>query len=188
MPYDIPVYCMVRHFSPNVIEASWMKIVCAALILSLSAALPFSAQATSSQREAEIAELVGKRDLVQEEKNRALVVEFYTEVLSHRRVALAGNYLSENYIQHNPYAATGREAFVAFFTDLFHRYPQSEHHIIRTATDGNLVYLHVLAKNAPNDPGRAVIDILRVDNGKIVEHWDVVQPIPETSANTNGMF
>ncbi|UMB77921.1 MULTISPECIES: nuclear transport factor 2 family protein [Dickeya] len=165
-----------------------MKILCAVLALSLSTMLPALAQTASPLGEADIAGLAGKRDLVQEEKNRALVVEFYTEVLSHRRVDLADKYLSADYIQHNPYAATGREAFVAFFTDLFRRYPQSEHRIIRTATDGNLVYLHVFARNDPSDRGRAVVDILRVDNGKIVEHWDVVQPIPETSANTNGMF
>ncbi|WP_042859063.1 nuclear transport factor 2 family protein [Dickeya sp. NCPPB 3274] len=165
-----------------------MKILCAALMLSLSTVLPVLAQTTSPLSDAQASKLASKRDLVQEEKNRALVVEFYTEVLSHRRVDLADKYLSADYIQHNPYAATGRDAFVAFFTDLFRRYPQSEHRIIRTATDGNLVYLHVLAKNAPDDRGRAVVDILRVDNGKIVEHWDVVQPIPETSANTNGMF
>ncbi|WP_050570207.1 nuclear transport factor 2 family protein [Dickeya dadantii] len=162
----------------------------AVLALCLTGVSPVLSLAASSSlgNGAEVVRPVSQRDVIQEEKNRALVVEFYTEVLSNRRVDLADKYLSADYIQHNPYAATGRDAFVAFFRELFSRYPQSEHRIIRTATDGDLVYLHVFARNDLTDRGRAVMDILRVDNGKIVEHWDVVQPIPETSANTNGMF
>ncbi|AUC44050.1 nuclear transport factor 2 family protein [Dickeya solani] len=158
------------------------------VMLCLTALAPAVARTNSTPGDASAVSLTSKRDLAQEEKNRALVVEFYTEVLGNRRVDLADKYLSVDYIQHNPYAATGREAFVAFFRELFSRYPQSEHRIIRTATDGDLVYLHVFARNDPTERGRAVMDILRVDNGKIVEHWDVVQPIPETSANANGMF
>nr|WP_113865853.1 nuclear transport factor 2 family protein [Brenneria salicis]NMN90780.1 putative SnoaL-like aldol condensation-catalyzing enzyme [Brenneria salicis ATCC 15712 = DSM 30166]RBP63499.1 putative SnoaL-like aldol condensation-catalyzing enzyme [Brenneria salicis ATCC 15712 = DSM 30166]RLM30930.1 pyruvate kinase [Brenneria salicis ATCC 15712 = DSM 30166] len=129
-----------------------------------------------------------QRKLVQEEKNRALVIEFYTAVLINHNVDLAYQYLSEDYIQHNPFIATGREALVTALRDYYASYPHAESRIIRTATDGNLVYLHVFAKNGPQDTGNAVVDILRVDNGKIVEHWDVVQPVPQTSANQNGMF
>lgn len=129
-----------------------------------------------------------KRAVAREEKNRALVVEFYTTVLSQRQVDKAPHYLKEDYIQHNPFAPSGRDAFMEFFRVLFAQYPQSEHRIVRTAADGDLVYLHVHAKNSPDDPGRAVMDILRVENGMIVEHWDVVQPVPESAANNNGMF
>ncbi|KAA8995854.1 MULTISPECIES: ester cyclase [Pectobacteriaceae] len=129
-----------------------------------------------------------QRNLAQEEQNRALVIEFYTAVLINHNVDLAYQYLSEDYIQHNPFIATGREALITTLRDYFASYPNAESHIIRTSTDGDLVYLHVFAKNDPQDTGNAVVDILRVDNGKIVEHWDVVQPVPQTSANQNGMF
>lgn len=60
--------------------------------------------------------------------------------------------------------------------------------IVRSAADGDLVYLHVHATEHPGDRGEAVVDIFRVKDGKIVEHWDVIQPVPETSANRNTMF
>ena len=107
------------------------------------------------------------RAVAKEEKNRALVIEFYTAVLGQRQVEKAPQYLREDYIQHNPFAATGRDAFMNFFRTLFAQYPQSEHRIVRTAADGDLVYLHVHAKNSPDDRGRAVMDILRVENGMI---------------------
>lgn len=154
------------------------------MVLALSSAVLGAAPVVMAQ--AQTAQ--NGRDLAQEEKNRALVIEFYTKVLSERRVDLAPVYMREDYIQHNPLAANGREAFMGFFRYLFDRYPQSEHRIVRTATDGDLVYLHVHAKNDPSDRGRAVVDILRVQDGKIAEHWDVVQPVPEGSANPNSMF
>ncbi|MCL2892525.1 nuclear transport factor 2 family protein [Brenneria tiliae] len=165
-----------------------MKPLFIAGAFCLTLSLTVLAQAQPPSTDSAASKPIGQRNLAQEEKNRALVIEFYTAVLSHRNVDLAYRYLSEDYIQHNPFAATGREAFVDYFRDYFARYPQAESHIIRTATDGNLVYLHVFAKNDPQDIGRAVVDILRVDNGKIVEHWDVVQPVPQESANQNGMF
>lgn len=60
--------------------------------------------------------------------------------------------------------------------------------IVRSATDGDLVYLHVHATERPDDRGKAVVDIFRVKDGKLVEHRDVIQPVPETVANQNTMF
>ncbi|SKW40691.1 Uncharacterised protein [Mycobacteroides abscessus subsp. massiliense] len=60
--------------------------------------------------------------------------------------------------------------------------------MVRSAVDGDLVYLHVHSTNDPQDRGQAVVDIFRVDGGKIVEHWDVIQDVPAESANGNTMF
>jgi predicted SnoaL-like aldol condensation-catalyzing enzyme len=59
---------------------------------------------------------------------------------------------------------------------------------IRSVADGDLVWLHVHSVAAPQDRGRAIVNIFRVSGGKIVEHWDVVQPVPETADNDNTMF
>jgi len=134
------------------------------------------------------AALAQSRDLAREEANRRLVLDFYEAVFVRRDLAAAERYLSEGYIQHNPLVPDGRAAFVAAFTRIFAANPQGSSRIIRSATDGDLVYLHVHSRSSPTDRGRAIVDIFRVEGGMIVEHWDVIQPVPENAANTNGMF
>jgi predicted SnoaL-like aldol condensation-catalyzing enzyme len=92
------------------------------------------------------------------------------------------------YIQHNPMAATGRDAAIAFLEPFMKSNPHVSYSIKRIIADGNLVAVHSHGKFAPEDRGVAVVDILRVEGCKVVEHWDVVQPVPEKSANENGMF
>ncbi|KAJ34238.1 hypothetical protein BW45_04870, partial [Agrobacterium tumefaciens] len=70
----------------------------------------------------------------------------------------------------------------------FKENPQSKARIVRSATDGDLVYLHIPSTEKDGDRGRAIVDIFRVTDGKITEHWDVIQPVPETAANNNTMF
>lgn len=67
-------------------------------------------------------------------------------------------------------------------------YPQSHSRVLHTYADGDMVILHVHRVRTPGTRGEAIIDFFRVENGKIAEHWDVIQPIPETAANANGMF
>lgn len=122
------------------------------------------------------------------EKNKRLVVEFYNKIFQKHDVDAALTYLTEDYKQHNPFAATGRKAFMDFFKSYFKAAPDAYSEIKRVAAEGDLVYLHVHAKQNKTDRGSAVVDILRVKDGKIVEHWDVVQAIPEKSANSNTMF
>jgi predicted SnoaL-like aldol condensation-catalyzing enzyme len=129
------------------------------------------------------------RDLAREEANRRLVVEFYERVFTRHDVAeAAATVLTEDYIQHNPRVPSGREPFVKFFTGYFKDNPAARNRIVRSATDGDLVVLHVHSTANETDRGRAIVDIFRVRDGRIVEHWDVIQPVPETSANGNGMF
>jgi predicted SnoaL-like aldol condensation-catalyzing enzyme len=58
----------------------------------------------------------------------------------------------------------------------------------RVLVDGDLFAVHLHGQSGPGDRGAAAVDILRVENCKIVEHWDVTQPVPERSMNDNGMF
>jgi predicted SnoaL-like aldol condensation-catalyzing enzyme len=97
-------------------------------------------------------------------------------------------YLGDRYIQHNPQAADGPEAFIGFVKWIRGEHPQIHIDIKRMIAENDLVVTHSNLQNSPEDRGTAVVDIFRVENGKIVEHWDVVQPIPEEAANDNTMF
>jgi len=97
-------------------------------------------------------------------------------------------WVEPGYIQHNPLAKTGRDAAIAFLEPFFQSHPDANYSIKRIIADGNLVAVHSHAKFTADDRGLAIVDILRVDGCKIAEHWDVAQPVPEKSANTNGMF
>jgi len=128
------------------------------------------------------------RNLAQEESNRALVVRFYDTVFNQHDLSIASTVLAPNYIQHNPHVPSGAAPFISFFTERFKANPESHSTIVRSAADGDLVFLHVHSTSNPQDRGNAIVDIFRVDHGKIAEHWDVIQPVPEHAANDNTMF
>lgn len=123
-----------------------------------------------------------------EEANKKAVVEFYDRALNQKDFEAAAPYFGSRYVQHNPNAADGIEGFKAFLGFLREKFPQSRSEIKRVLADGDYVILHVHAVRTPGERGSAIVDVFKLENGKIVEHWDVVQPIPEKSANGNGMF
>ncbi|CAB3821071.1 nuclear transport factor 2 family protein [Achromobacter anxifer] len=124
----------------------------------------------------------------QEAANKAAVLAFYEKGLNQKDADAALKYVGDRYVQHNPNAADGPEGFRKFIAFLRDKFPQSHSEIKRVFTDGDYVILHVHAVRQPGERGSAIIDIFRLEQGKIVEHWDAVQPIPEQSANANGMF
>jgi len=128
------------------------------------------------------------RDFAAEEANRALVLGFYDQFFNRHETEEAAALLAEDYRQHNPSVPDGRAPVVSYFTQYFKENPQSRARIVRSATDSDLVYLHIHSTNGPEDRGVAVVDIFRVEGGLIVEHWDVIQPVPAESANSNTMF
>ena len=145
-----------------------LKIVAAAMLLAASTS-SFAADALG-------------------EANKKIVLEFYTAGLQKLDVEAAVKLLGPKYIQHNPTAPDGVEGFRGFIKFLKEKFPNRSSEIKRVIAEGDLVVLHVHSKPSPEDRGSAIIDIFRVENGKIVEHWDVIQPIPEKAANTNTMF
>ena len=127
-------------------------------------------------------------DSAQQEANKKAVVEFYDKAINQKDFGAASAYPGPRYTQHNPNAADGPEGLKAFLAFLKDKFPNNRSDIKRIFADGDFVIVHVHAVREPGTRGNAIIDIFKLENGKVVEHWDVVQPIPEKPANTNGMF
>lgn len=127
-------------------------------------------------------------DSGQLEINKKSVASFYDEALNKKNFDAAQKYLGSHYTQHNPSAADGPEGLKGFIGFLQQKYPNFHADIKKAFAEGDYVIVHVHAVFEPNTPGVAIVDIFKLDAGKIVEHWDVIQSIPEKSANANGMF
>lgn len=147
-----------------------------ALVVLAGVAAPSGAFAESASRHLKV-----------EEANRKLVVEFYDRFFNKHDIA-AASVLADDYRQHNPQVPDGKKPLISFFSGFFKDNAQSKAEIVRSAADGDLVWLHVHATNGADDRGQAIVDIFRVKDGKIVEHWDVIQAVPNEAANKNTMF
>ncbi len=123
------------------------------------------------------------------ENNKRAVREFYELAFNQRQPAEAvARYVGGYYRQHNPLVGDGGEPFIAFVTGFAKSFPGLHVDLERLIAEGDLVVVHCHITRNSGDRGLAVMDIFRVENGKIVEHWDVMQEIPESAANTNTMF
>ena len=123
-----------------------------------------------------------------QEANRKIVLDFYEKGLNQKDADAAIALMGNRYVQHNPNAADGPKGFRKFIGFLREKFPNSRSEIKRSFVDGDYVIVHVHAVREPGTRGAAIIDIFKLENGKVVEHWDVVQPIPENPQNNNGMF
>jgi predicted SnoaL-like aldol condensation-catalyzing enzyme len=149
-------------------------LACAAMALALLAA-PMVASAADAKTNAL-------------EANKKAAVAFYDAAINRKDYAAAVAYLGPQYKQHNPTAADGAEGLKSFIEFLKSRFPNQKGEVKSVIAEGDKVVLHVHSTRGDGTPGRAIVDIFRLENGKIVEHWDVVQPVPEKPANNNGVF
>src|SRR5260221_14728222 len=122
------------------------------------------------------------------ETNKKVVLDFYEKGLNQKDFDAAAKHFGPRYIQHNPGAPDGIEGFKAFIALRKEKFPNAKSEIKRAFAEGDYVILHVHGVREPGERGVAIVDIFRLENGKIVEHWDVVRPIPEKTANNNGVF
>jgi predicted SnoaL-like aldol condensation-catalyzing enzyme len=125
---------------------------------------------------------------VKVEANKKTVLAFYEAGINNKDFDAASKFIGKRYVQHNPNIADGPEGLKAFLGVFKEKFPNLRGDIKQIFADGDFVIVHVHGVRVPGERGSAIVDIFKLEDGKIVEHWDVLQPIPETSANTNGMF
>ena len=127
----------------------------------------------------------------QEGANLQLVLDVYEHVLKPLDSSRVDDFFAPGYIQHNPMAETGSDGLRRFLDWARSTTPNVQHHVKRVFVDGDHVIAHVhviIDGDDPADRGNAVVDIFRIESGRVAEHWDAAQAVPEQCANTNGVF
>ncbi len=173
------------------VEKNLIVIIISVFILGIVSTLIFQASTGNTKGHSikgENAESVSKDNVTEKEKNKKMVVDFYNEVFNKHNIDIIPKYVSEDYKQHNPFVADGRKTFMDFFKEDFVKNPNSSAEIKRVVAEGDTVALHVHSRTNSQDMGVAIVDIFRIKDGNIVEHWDVIQEIPNEAANNNTMF
>jgi predicted SnoaL-like aldol condensation-catalyzing enzyme len=148
----------------------WTTIALAAAMLGLAA--PSASLAESAQEKANI----------------RTVEAFYDAAINAKDFDKARTFLGDRYTQHNPNAKDGSDGLKGYIDFLKAKFPQQHNSFEQAFADGDYVILHVHRVQVPGTRGSAIVDIFKLEKGKVVEHWDVIQDIPEQSANSNGMF
>ena len=122
------------------------------------------------------------------EENKSNAIEFYKTAYEGNPKKAIEKYVGKEYIQHNPAVADGTKGFIDYFEKMQKEYPEKSLEFARSIAEGNLVALHT-HQTWPGNDEYVTMDFFRFDeNGKIVEHWDAIQQIPNTSANPNTMY
>jgi len=121
-------------------------------------------------------------------RNKQLVLAFYQKIIGEKDYEGARQYMGAEYRQHAPYATDGHAGIAEWVRQFKEGFPQHRYEVKKVIAEGDLVVLHLHGMHGPNPHGESVVDIFRIENGKVVEHWDVIQPIPESADNANTMF
>lgn len=124
----------------------------------------------------------------EEDANLALVRGLFDEVLNPMDASAVDRFIAPDYIQHNPNVETGSAPLKAFLDHIKAVNPEGVHDVKRMFADGDHVIVHYHVRRWPGDIGWAVVDIFRIENGLIAEHWDVAQDVVVKGPNPNGMF
>jgi len=120
--------------------------------------------------------------------NKEIVLDFLQKMINEADFAAAAIHFGSQYVQHNPMIEDGIEGIRKHITGLRSQFPQLRAEVKRIVAEHDLVVAHLHAKRSPDDLGLAIVDVFRVQDGKLVEHWEVRQPVPETTVHANDMF
>lgn len=160
-----------------------MKTVAVALLPSALAASSAAADSPKLNKEA----VVQQYDLA--EANKALVLKAYQELFGDHDLTALDRYWATNYIQHNPTMTDGRDSVRQLLEKLgITHWPKQKVEFKRVIAEGALVMTEVVQPKTEATPETAVVDMFRVENGKIVEHWDVIQAVPTQAVNKRPMY
>lgn len=120
--------------------------------------------------------------------NKRLVLAFYSQIIGRKDFEAGRKYMGDTYRQHSPYATDGHAGLKAFVTFFKENFPNHHYEVKKVIAEGDMVVLHLHGMGGMNPYGEQVVDFFRIQDGKVVEHWDVIQAIPEKSENPNGVF
>ncbi|HTJ36874.1 MAG TPA: ester cyclase [Dactylosporangium sp.] len=120
--------------------------------------------------------------------NKEVVRAFYDAAINRKDFTAARTLVGDTYVQHNPRIADGVTGLEQFIAQLRADFPLLHADVKRLFAEADHVIGHVEGVRVPGGPATAIMDIFRLEHGKIVEHWDVMQPVPADSLNPNGMF
>jgi predicted SnoaL-like aldol condensation-catalyzing enzyme len=122
------------------------------------------------------------------EHNKKLVMRFLNEFMIGQDIKVLDELLGPSYRQHNPGLGHGKAALIKFFKDFWAIHPKPGYHLKRILAENDLVAIHYHFQPELDEPGYAIVDIFRVENDLLVEHWDVCQDMPDSSGNDSPMF
>jgi predicted SnoaL-like aldol condensation-catalyzing enzyme len=131
-------------------------------------------------------QFTGEKKALELEANKKLVTDMYQELFGDKNIEAIHKYIADDYIQHNPFVADGKEALIGAAKTWFVNASKEKIDIQHIAAEKDLVFIHL--KSHMGKKIVSVIDIFRIKNGKIAEHWDVMQEVPEKAANDHPMF
>lgn len=123
------------------------------------------------------------------EKNKQLVLTAYQGLFGDHDLSVIDKYWAKDYIQHNPYMADGRDSVRAYVIKLgIETWPKTRVRFLRVAADGDLVFIQTVQPRTPQSPEMVIVDIFRVADGKLAEHWDTMQAVPADATNPRPMY
>jgi predicted SnoaL-like aldol condensation-catalyzing enzyme len=159
------------------------KLMAAALIVV--ATLSTSAGAETTKPTPEV--IIQQNELTQ--NNKALVLKAYQELFGDNDLTALDRYWAATYIQHNPMMTDGVDSVKQMLEKWgISNWPKRQVDFKRVIAEGDLVMLQVVQPKSDNTPETVIVDIFRVENGKIAEHWDVVQAVPTDAVNKRSMY
>lgn len=122
------------------------------------------------------------------ELNKRNAIAFYKTAYLGEPIKAVEEYVGDEYIQHNPLVADGPQPFIDYFTEMARDYPNKSIEFVRAVAEGDLVALHT-HQTWPGNEQYVTMDFFRFnEKGKIVEHWDAIQDVPNESKNGNTMY